>query len=679
MFLLNQSFLFSIKRLVYKIDILNQHIYSLNCNQKNEQVKKDFRPASKRLDKIIEKLKARKHQSNNIGEYSLLATEQSIEQLTPVTYITETTQKIHENPIINYPPNNDNIFILKQNDQQVNREPFFYIEDTVIVTGDGFSNTTAYFEQTDTIQPLVSDNFEQVNKPIYCTPVETSFYKKNIYETPNNLTYHSFEKISPVKKPIREQSGGFNFLSPNEEGLYYPGKFEMEEPNLLTKHQTPQQKDVYKKQRLQPKSKRSSKEMGEIVMKLSDKKPKFNNEVKNKNLLKQNNISDDRQIQLNISRIDNQNKDSLYTVTMEHSDTHKQQKPDTYQSIEADNNQIKKQIEQDFSKNTDCNASNCTITNSQIPLNQAHNNRKKNIRNEFRLSPDQEDENIFKGIKQFDKNTYITAYYMKVPENTPVDGVREPTTCVKIDFKVNVTKSLKNEQPTMFLIIERVPMFLCAVSPVCSIDLKYKMNILSVYGHAFFVNIEITIIRPEVTDICVFNILPKFIFFSNPDFFKSDFYVNKIHALPFNNAEFEIVLPEKIGYSNSQHKKLYLKSKLARRRTVQHILSTLHVYKKAVENEIHKDSILYNAIKKLELLHSHLAKMTCVVIFEEEDFKRQMGQIIEFNKIFCKENDSSETRETGTPEAKNLKRAFLKALAWFKKYKCTFDNFYDNF
>ncbi|KAF7684951.1 hypothetical protein CDIK_4301 [Cucumispora dikerogammari] len=91
------------------------------------------------------------------------------------------------------------------------------------------------------------------------------------------------------------------------------------------------------------------------------------------------------------------------------------------------------------------------------------------------------------------------------------------------------------------------------------------------------------------------------------------------------------------------------------------------------------DPILDNAIKKLELLRSHLNEMSGVFIIEEKVFKRQMGQIIEFIKNFCTEEESTETPETGTPEAKNLKRAFLKSLAWFEKHKCTFDDFYMNF
>ncbi|KAF7700533.1 hypothetical protein CDIK_1030 [Cucumispora dikerogammari] len=679
MFLLNQDFNFPLKLLVYKIDILNQHSYSLDCSQQNEQVIEDRRIADKRIEEIIQNLKMQEHHSNNRNEYLPLAGKLP-SHTTPVTYITETTQKPYENPIINYPPNNDNIFILKHNDQQACGEPFFYIEDNMIDTCDFFSNTTACFEQTHTIQPLVSDNFEQVNKPIYFTPVETGFYQNNNFETLNNLTDSSFEIFSPAKKLVCEQSDEFNFLSSNEEGLYYPGKFEMEELNLLTKHQALQKKDVYKKQRLQPKSKRSSKEMNEHVMEPSDKKPKFNNEDRKKKYLKPNSIIDEEQFQLNIPEIDNQNKDPFYTVTIEHSNTHRQHKPDTYQAIEADNNQIKRQIEQDFSQNTVCNPPNYTITNSQISIQQGHNNRNKNIRNEFRLSPDQEDENIFKGIKQFDKNTYITAYYMKVPENTPVDGVREPTTCVKIDFKVNVTTLLlRNGQTMLFLIIERVPMFLCSVSSVYPVDLEYKVDNLTIRrGYTFFRNIQITIIRPEVTNLCVFDILPKFTFISKKNFFRNDFYVRKINFLQIFNAEFECSSSKKTHYSKKQQEGKYLEGKLSKTHSVQDILSSLKVYKKEAENEIDTDPILHNAIKKLEALRSHLDMVPFVCIYEE-DFKRQMGQIIEFNKNFCNEEDSPETLETGTPKAKNIKRAFFKVLSWFKKHKYTFDVFYDIF
>ncbi|KAF7700531.1 hypothetical protein CDIK_1028 [Cucumispora dikerogammari] len=679
MFLLNQDFIFPLKLLVYKIDILNQHSYPLDCSQQNEQVIEDIQIADKRIEEIIDGLKMQEHQYNNRNEYLSLAGKLP-RHTTPVTYITETTQKSYEKPIINYPPSNDNIFILKHNDQQASGEPFFYIEDNTIDTCDVFSNTTACFEQTHTIQPLVSDNFEQVNKPIYCTPVETSFYQNNNFETLNNLTDSSFEIFSPVKKLVCEQSDEFNFLSSNEEGLYYPGKFEMEELNPLTKLQTSQKKDVYKKQRLQPKSKRSSKEMNGHVMEPSDKKPKFNNEDRKKKYLKPNSIIDEKQFQLNIPEIDNQNKYPFYTVTIEHSNTHRQHKPDTYQAIEADNNQRRRQIEQDFSQNTVCNASNYTITNSQISIQQADNNRNKNIQNEFRLRPDQQDKNIFKGIQLFEKNTNIKACYMKVSENTPVDGVRKLTSCVKSDLIVYVTIfPPKSGQSIMVFLIKRVPMFLCPVSFVYPVDLEYKVDELSSHEYTFFRDIEITIIQSRATNLCVFYILPKFSFISNTDFFRTEFYVNKIYKLPFVNAEFERDSSKNPHYSDNQHKKKCLEGKLPKTHSVQHILSSLKVYKEAVEGEIYKDSFLNNAIEKLELLRSHLDKMSGVFIFEENGFKRQFGQIIEFNKNFCNEEDSLETLETGTPKAKNLKRAFFRVLAWFKKHMCTFDDFYDFF
>ncbi|KAF7685174.1 hypothetical protein CDIK_4077, partial [Cucumispora dikerogammari] len=272
MFLLNQSFGLLLKRIVYKTDILNRHIYSLDCSRQNEQAVEDFRLAPNRIDKIIEELKVWEHQSNNRNENSLLEADQQPEHITPVTYITETTRKRYEKTIVDYPPNNDNIFILKQNDQQANGISFFYIEDTIIDTGDVFSNTTECFEQTDTTQSLAADNSEQLDKRIDCTPPGTSFYKNINFETLNNLTDSSFEIFSPEEKLVSEQPGEFDFLSANEGVFYYPGTFETKEQNLLTNYQTSQEKDVYEKQRLLPKTKRPSKEIDGVV-EPSDKKP----------------------------------------------------------------------------------------------------------------------------------------------------------------------------------------------------------------------------------------------------------------------------------------------------------------------------------------------------------------------------------------------------------------------
>ncbi|KAF7703854.1 hypothetical protein CDIK_0119 [Cucumispora dikerogammari] len=675
MFLLNQSFLLLLKQIVYNFCILNQHIYSLECSQQNEQAVEDFRLALNRINEIIEELKMLEHQSNNRNENSLLAEDQEQEHITPVTYITETIQKRYENTIVDYPPNNDNIFISKQNNQQANGDPFFYIEDTMVDTGDVFSNTAECFEQTDTIQSLAADNSEQLYKRIDCTPVSPSFYQNNNFETLNNLTVSSFETFSPVKKLVSEQPGKFNFSLPNEKDLYYSGKFEIEEQNLLTNHQTPQEKDVYEKQRLQSKTKRPSKEI-DGVPEPSDKKPKFNNEDKNKKFLIQNSIIGDRQNQLNIPVNDNHDINSNYTVTNEHSNAHKQHKPNTYQTIGANSNQTLEQIGQDFCQNTVCTSPNSTITNSQISIQRTQNN--KNIRTEFRLSSDQKDANIFKEIQEIETNTNITACYIKVPENTHVYGVREPTPCVKSDFIVNVNIfPSKNGQTEMLFFVWRVPMFLCAVSSVYLVDLEYRMDRLP--GHTFFVGIKITIIRPKVANLRVFDILPKFTFISKKDYVRTDFYVNKIYALRILNAEFEGNSLKKTYYSDNQHKKKTLEGKLSKTHEVKHILLTLEVHKKAVENEKHTDPYLNNAIKKLELLQSHLDKISDVFIIEEEDFKRQLSQIIEFNKNFCKEENSAETAETGTPKAKNLKRAFLKALAWFKRYKRTFIDFYDIF
>ncbi|KAF7689865.1 hypothetical protein CDIK_2811 [Cucumispora dikerogammari] len=677
MFLLNQSFLFSLKQLVYKIDKLNRNICPLNCSQQNEQVKKKFRPDSKRIDKIIEKLKTRKQQSNNIDEYISLPTDQQSEHINPVTYITETAQKSHENPIIDYPTNNDNIFISKQNDQKVIRESFSYIEDTMIETGNFFSNTVASVEQTNTIQSSAADSIEQLVKLIDCRLPGTSFYENIFSETLNDLTNPTSEIFSSEKKLVCEQPSEFNFLSSNEEGLYYHSKIEMEEDNVLTKHQTSQKKEVYEKQRLQSKSKRSSKEMDGLVVKPSGKKSKFNNEDRNKKFLKRNNSPDDRQNQLNILGNDNHNSNLFYTEPMDLSNTDKQHKPDTYQIIGINSNQIQKQIGRDFCQNTVCTAQNYTITNPQISTQQTHNNR--NIRNEFRLGLYQKDENIFKGIQEIETNTNIKVCYIKVPENTHVDGVRETTTSVKIDFMVNVTKSLKNEQPIMFFLINRVPIFLCPEPLVYSVDLEYKVNEQSTNRYTFFRNIKITIIQPEDTNLCVSDILPKFTFILKKDFFRTGFYVNKIYKLLFDNAEFDIDYSKKTHYRNNQHKKRCLKGKLSKTHAVQHILLKLEVHKKAVKVERCTDTILNNAIIKLEVLRSHLNEMSGVSIIEEEDLKKHLSQIIEFIKIFCKEKESAETLETGPPKAKNLKRAFFRVLLWLKKHKCTFDSFYDIF
>ncbi|KAF7684950.1 hypothetical protein CDIK_4300, partial [Cucumispora dikerogammari] len=176
--------------------------------------------------------------------------------------------------------------------------------------------------------------------------------------------------------------------------------------------------------------------------------------------------------------------------------------------------------------------------NSQISIQRTHSN--KNIRNEFRLSSDQKDANIFKGIQQFDEYTFITACYMKVLENTPVDSVRKLTSCVKSDFIVDVTiLPPKNEQTKIFLLIKRVPMFLCPVSSVYSVDLEYKVNELTTREYTFFRDIKITIIQPEDTNYCVFDILPKFTFISKKVFFQTDFYVRKIKMLTILNVEFE--------------------------------------------------------------------------------------------------------------------------------------------
>ncbi|KAF7696441.1 hypothetical protein CDIK_1880 [Cucumispora dikerogammari] len=100
MFLLNQSFLSPLKRIIYKIDILNRHICPLVCSRQNEQVVEDPLQASIRIAEIKEELKMLEDQSNNIDEYISLSTDQQTENITPVTYITETTQKRHENPIM---------------------------------------------------------------------------------------------------------------------------------------------------------------------------------------------------------------------------------------------------------------------------------------------------------------------------------------------------------------------------------------------------------------------------------------------------------------------------------------------------------------------------------------------------------------------------------------------------
>ncbi|KAF7689105.1 hypothetical protein CDIK_2875, partial [Cucumispora dikerogammari] len=387
----------------------------------------------------------------------------------------------------------------------------------------------------------------------------------------------------------------------------------------------------------------------------------------------QNNIIDDRQNQLNIPGNDNYSNNPFYTMTKEQSNTHRQHKPDTYQTTEGNSNQIQKQIGRDFCQNTVCAAQNYTITNSQISTEQTQNN--KNIQTEFRLSFDQKDLNIFKGIQQFEKYTEIKACYMKVSENFSVDGVRKLTPCVRSDLIVcvNIFPS-KNGQTEMVFFVWRVPMFLCAVPSVYLVDCEYRMDRLR--GHTFFVDIKITIIRPKVTNFRVLDILPKFTFISKKDYFRTDFYVNKIYALKILNAEFEGNSLKKTYYSNNQHKKKCLGGKLSKTHAVQHILLTLEVHKEAVEGDIYKDPFLGDAINKLELLRSHLNEMSGVFIIEEEDFKRQMGQIIEFIKNFCTEEESTETPETGTPKAKNLKRAFLKARTWFKRYKKTFIDFY---
>ncbi|KAF7685089.1 hypothetical protein CDIK_4162, partial [Cucumispora dikerogammari] len=304
MFFLNQSSLSPLNRIVYKIDILNRNICPLSCSRQNEQVVEEFRQASNRIDENKEKLKIRKQQSNNIDEHISLPTDQQSEHITPVTYITETTHKSHENPIIDHPPNNGNIFILKENNTKVIIKPFSYIEDTMIDTSDVFSNTTASLEQTNTIQSSAAYSSEQLDKLIDCTPSGTSFYENIYFETLNDLTDPNFEIFSPETKQVSEQPDEFYFLSANEGVFYYPGTFETEEQNLLTKYQTSQEKDVYEKQRLLSKTKRSSKEIDGVV-EPSDKKPKFNNEVKNKKFLIQNNIIDDRQNQLNIPGNDN--------------------------------------------------------------------------------------------------------------------------------------------------------------------------------------------------------------------------------------------------------------------------------------------------------------------------------------------------------------------------------------
>ncbi|KAF7685556.1 hypothetical protein CDIK_3695 [Cucumispora dikerogammari] len=547
----------------------------------------------------------------------------------------------------------------------------------MIDRSDVFSNTNSSLEQTNTIQSSAAYSSEQLDKIIDCTPPSPIFYENIYFETLNDLTDPNFEIFSPETKQVYEQPDEFDFLSANEGVFYYPGTFATEEQNLLTNYQTSQEKDVYEKQRLLSKTKRPSLEIDGVV-EPSDKKPKFNNEVKNKNFLIQNSIIDDRQNQLNISGNDKHNSNIFYTETMDHSYTLKQHKPDTYQTTGVNSNQIQKQIGRGFCQNTVCTAQNYTITSSQMFIQRTQNN--KNIRTEFRLSSDQKDANIFKGIEEIETNTVITVCYMKDPRNTHVYGVREPTTCVKIEFKVNVTKSLKNEQTKIFLLIKRVPMFLCPVSSVYSVDLEYKVNELSTREYTFFQNIQITIIQPEVTKLCLFDILPKFTFISKNNFFRTGLHVRKIKMLTFFNAEFEIDFPKKTVYSNNKHEKSCLKSEMPRTHTLLHILSTFQVYKKAVENEKKIDPILDNAIKKLELLWSHLDNMCDVfIIEEEEDFKRYLSQIIEFIKNFCKEKESTETPETGTPKAKNLKRAFLKALWWFEKNNWVFNYFYDFF
>ncbi|KAF7696440.1 hypothetical protein CDIK_1881, partial [Cucumispora dikerogammari] len=142
----------------------------------------------------------------------------------------------------------------------------------MIDTSDVFSNTTGSFEQTNTILSSAAYSSEQLDNLIDCTPPGTSFYENINFETLNDLTDPIFEIFSPETKQVSEQPDEFDFLSANKGVFYYPPTFATKEQNLLTNYHTLQEKDVYEKQRLLPKTKRPSKEIDGVV-EPSDKKP----------------------------------------------------------------------------------------------------------------------------------------------------------------------------------------------------------------------------------------------------------------------------------------------------------------------------------------------------------------------------------------------------------------------
>ncbi|KAF7697447.1 hypothetical protein CDIK_1724 [Cucumispora dikerogammari] len=667
MYLAKKSFHFSVQKLIFDINIWNQPVYSIICSQKNTQLNKVDLSAKESVSDTSERIMNHGHLFTTVPEHFLSSTH-SPQRETLVNYQhINSCQYTEEFTTTIYYPGNNKSFLLENTEEQVVDELIPMIELPLSNIEINPQYNTRNLSKTNTEQHIGSTETIKM-KDFFQSAAESHNYYKNYafhQELPpvcNLLGYNQ-----PSENPSYSQF--YETSRPVCDNLATQYHFKNDIQSQLSEYQLKKSGGEYQAQKNSSTIKRKMDNTSDSYGCSHNKLQTFHKDALCNNYILPVDTTDRSQ---NLNYV---TQERLYNddTNCHQSDINfqKQQQDNTSHILRSEEYKSCVKLHDSSVYSTKCFERNTKINQTAESIQPSCKSSYPTLQKKFILHDVQEDKNFFKAIDEISNETVIKAIYIKSPKTPSTVRDQKITSDKLFSFDVQL-KYPTNKTGTLAiqLSIRSVPVFL----------IPEYLNHQNCDNFVFWggkskrhkLNNDITIIfTPKIqTGICVSDILPEFVFTSRPNIAFSKLYIKKIYELKVSNTKINNILPDNKIITHSNRTKSQNVEGVAKTHEIKYFLRRLYIYEQNLKREKIGDHFLNIVFEKLKILLDHIKEVDTNRTFSEYDINRKLRQIRIFKKEF-EINDFPIIFSGGdSPEAHDLKAAYLKVYEWIEIFVC---------
>ncbi|KAF7703918.1 hypothetical protein CDIK_0058 [Cucumispora dikerogammari] len=665
MYLAKKSFHFSVQKLIFDINIWNHPVYPIICSQKNTQLNKVNLSAKKSVCDTSERIMRHEQQSNSVPEHFLSKTHSSQSEGLVNDQDTTSCQYTKEYSTEIYYPDNNRGFLRENTEEQVVDELIPMIEPPLSNIEINPQYNTRNLSKTNTEQHFGST--ETIKKKHFFQSAAESYdyYKKYAFHQcllPPVCTFLGYEHLVP-ENPFRSK---FDETDCSKcDNLVTQYHFKNDISSQFSEYQPITSNGEYQTQK-------NSSALKRKMDNTSDGSSHNKVQTLHKDAMSNDSIlsvdTPDRQQNLNyVTRERPHNNDTnCYQSVI---DYQKQQQDNTSQHLRSKEYKSGVKSHDSSVYSAKCSGENTKINQTSEYILSISKSAYTTIQKKFILHDVQEDKNFFKTIDEISNQTVIKAVYIKSPKTISSVGDQKTTSDKLFPLYVQLKRaSDETGALVIHLSIMSVPVFLI---PEYS-NHQYCDNFKCRSGKSkqcqLYNDITIVFASKIQTGICVADILPEFVFISGPNFLFFTFYKKKICDLRVSNTKSENDLSNNKNFTRSNRTKSQKVKKVAKIHELIYFLKRLDEYEQKIEEKKQRNLFINIIIKKMKLLRDHLEEMSTDWTFSEDELKNKLRQIRIFKKEFEINENPSIFSGVDSPEAHDLKAAYLKVNKWFVKF-----------